>query len=76
MSAFHRELDSGRWEKMPFCEQMANIGSEVSRAVRWREKDRKDLSLNAVYRALELLDMTARSIKKYARLKELLKHYR
>jgi hypothetical protein len=71
MSASHRELDSGRWDKMSFCEQMANIGSEVSRAVRWREKEREDLSLNAAYRALELLDMTTRRMKEYARLKEL-----
>jgi hypothetical protein len=71
MNAVHRELDSGRWQEMPLCEQMANIGSEVSRACRWREKDRKDLSLNAADRALELLDMTIRPIKKYARLKEL-----
>jgi hypothetical protein len=73
MNAVHRELDSGRWQEMPLCEQMANIGSEVSRAFRWSEKDRKDLSLNAANRALELLDMTTRSIKKYARLKELLR---
>ncbi|MFA6635512.1 MAG: hypothetical protein WCV56_00180 [Candidatus Omnitrophota bacterium] len=71
MSVFHKELGSGRWNEMPFCEQMANIGSEVSRAFRWREKDRKDLSLNSANRALELLDMTTRPIKKYARLKEL-----
>ena len=73
MNAVHRELDSGRWQKMPLCEQMANIGSEVSRAFRWREKDRKDLSLNAAMRALELLDMTIGGMKKYSRLKELLR---
>jgi hypothetical protein len=73
MNAIHRELDSGRWQEMPLCEQMANIGSEISRALSWREKNRKDLSLNAVNRALELLDMTTKFIKKYARLRELLR---
>lgn len=71
MSVFHKELDNGRWDEMPFCAQMANIGSEISRAIRWREKERKDISLNAINRALELIDMTTRSMKKYARLREL-----
>lgn len=29
----HQQLASGRWAKMPFLEQMANIGSEVERAI-------------------------------------------
>ena len=35
----HKELaESGRWADMPFVEQMANIGSEVFRAGKWKEK--------------------------------------
>ena len=29
----HKELAAGRWKKLSFCEQMANIGSEVERAL-------------------------------------------
>lgn len=73
MRAIHRELNDGRWEKLTFCQQMANVGSEVSRALNWREKGRKDLSMNALKRALELLDMTIRPAKGYCRLRELLR---
>jgi len=71
MNLQHKGLASGRWAEMPFAEQMANIGSEVSRSLNWQKKGKKDLSLKALNRALELLDMTISSIKKYSKLKEL-----
>jgi len=71
MSVQHKELASGRWAEMPLAEQMANIGSEVSRALNWREKDKKDLSQRAFNRALELIDMTISPVRKYSKLKEL-----
>jgi hypothetical protein len=71
MNIQHKELASGRWAKMSFAEQMANVGSEVSRALNWREKGKEDLSQRAFNRALELLDMTIAAIKEYSRLKEL-----
>lgn len=55
----HQELAaSGRWAAMLFCEQMANIGSEVSRAIRWKQKGRSDRMNAAVDRCLELSDLT------------------
>ena len=73
MKLQHQDLiNSGRWAKMSFCEQMANIGSEVSRALNWRKKDKPDLSEKAILRALELLWFTIELARKYpARLKEL-----
>ncbi|MFC1808146.1 hypothetical protein ACFL0T_07290 [Candidatus Omnitrophota bacterium] len=71
MSIQHKELAEGRWHEMPLCEQMANIGSEVSRALNWRNKGKSDYSQKAVNRALELLDLTIASVKKYSKLKEL-----
>jgi hypothetical protein len=53
----HRDLVDGRWFTLPLAEQMANIGSEISRATRWAEKN-PDLSRSALYRALELIDLT------------------
>ncbi len=73
MSPQYNELASGRWFKMSLAEQMANIGSEVSRALNWQKKERKELSIKAFNRALELLDMTVSSVKKYSTLKELLR---
>ena len=71
MNQQHKELANGRWAKMSLAEQMANVGSEVSRALNWQKKDKKELSQRAVNRALDLIDMTIASVKKYARLKEL-----
>ena len=71
MNVQHKELAQGRWAEMSFCEQMANVGSEVSRALNWRKKEKSDLSRKAANRALELLDLTIAPIKTYSRLKEL-----
>jgi len=69
----HKECSEGRWGKMSFCEQMANVGSEVSRAFNWRQKGQATLSQKAAVRGLELLDLTIEPIKQYPRLKELLR---
>ena len=47
------------------------MGSEVSRALNWKEKRKDDLSRRAINRALELLDLTIGLMRKYSRLKEL-----
>ena len=54
----HKELAEGRWQEMSFCEQMANIGSEVSRTIKWKEKNNPNQSQKAFERALELIDIT------------------
>ncbi|MBL7073508.1 MAG: hypothetical protein ISS33_07065 [Candidatus Omnitrophica bacterium] len=73
MKVQHKGLAEGRWAKMPLCEQMANIGSEVSRALNWRKKGKDDFSKRAINRAFELIDITVVSTNKYSRLKELLR---
>ncbi len=70
MNYQHKELSSGRWQKLSFMEQMANIGSEVERAILWREKN-KDYARKALFRQLELLDLTIADQKNQLRLKEL-----
>jgi len=42
---------------LTLCEQMANIGSEVSRALKWMEKGNPEYSRKAAARALELLEL-------------------
>lgn len=72
MNIQHKELAAGRWAQMPFCEQMANIGSEVSRALNWQNKGNREYCLKAADRALELLDLSLDSVpRSFARLKEL-----
>ena len=53
----HKELAAGRWYAFSLAEQMGNIGSEISRAANWQNKDEK-LFWGAVERALELFDLT------------------
>lgn len=57
MPFLHKELASGKWQNLSLVEQLGNIGSEVSRASRWQNKDKK-LFWGAVERALELFDLT------------------
>ncbi len=71
MTPVHRELAAGRWRELTFFEQMANIGSEVERTIRWKGKGRTDVGLRAMERALELLDMTVDDPKNRSRLREL-----
>lgn len=54
----HTELAAGRWAQMSLADQMLNIGSEVSRANKWKAKGNEDQCRKAVYRALELIDLT------------------
>lgn len=71
MTCQHKELAAGRWAKLSLCGQMANIGSEVSRALNWRNKGNEALSLRACDRALELLDLSLDATRSFPRLKEL-----
>lgn len=48
-----------RWGTMTVVEQMANVGSEVERAIRARESGKEHRFGNALARALELFDLTA-----------------
>jgi hypothetical protein len=69
----HRDLAAGRWWELSVVEQLANVGSEVSRAVRWQSRN-PDLTLGAFHRALELFDLTLadpRHRESVARLREI-----
>lgn len=66
----HKSLSTGRWAELSFCEQMANIGSEISRALNWRNKGKAEMSLKAAVRALELIDLTLATAQTYPQLRE------
>ena len=71
MTQQHKELAVGRWSELSFVEQMANIGSEVERALNWQTKHNADYSQKAYERSLELVDMTLDCAISFTRLKEL-----
>lgn len=71
MSIQHEILARGKWSQKSLLEQMANIGSEVSRALNWKKKGSTVFCQNAASRALELLDLSLDSAKTFPRIKEL-----
>ncbi|MBI4398789.1 MAG: hypothetical protein HY586_06660 [Candidatus Omnitrophica bacterium] len=71
MSYEHKELAEGRWGKLSFLEQMANIGSEVERALNWQAKNNRVYSEKAFCRALELMDLTLDAADTFPRRKEI-----
>ena len=72
MKTYHKDLKK-RWHRLSFFEQMANVGSEVERAISWKEKGNDEYSSIAFERALELLDFTVETVKELHRLRELLR---
>jgi hypothetical protein len=71
MTVMHQELAAGRWFRLSLVEQLANVGSEIERTMRWREKGNAEYGRRAFERALELLDLTIADEKHRLRLKEL-----
>jgi hypothetical protein len=73
MTAVHKTLADGRWFNFSLCTQMANIGSEVERAILWQRKRNEEYKRLAFYRALELIDLTLRDPKNRGRLREIVR---
>ncbi|HEV2601649.1 MAG TPA: hypothetical protein VGT41_05095 [Candidatus Babeliales bacterium] len=71
-----------RWFKFSMLEQMANIGCDIDRAIRWRNKGECEVSVGVFERALEMLDLTIADpknkggrLRELTRLREFLKDY-
>lgn len=71
MNFQHKKLSQGGWQKLSLFEQMANIGSEVERAINWKNKGDEEYSKMAFERALELIDLTIADEKNRKRLREI-----
>lgn len=72
-SFIHKDLASERWQAMPLHEQLANIGSEASRALFWKQKNDEEKMWSSSERMLELLDLTIEDKRWRTRLKEMLR---
>ncbi len=69
----HKELAAGRWFELSLVEQLANIGMDVDRTMRWKQKGDLTLSTQAFERALDLIDLTVADPQHKGRLKEVLR---
>jgi hypothetical protein len=73
MNMQHLELAGGRWWGLTLSQQLGNVGSEFSRAVKWSGRD-SGIARRAAERALELMDLTLADPKhrhSVARLREI-----
>lgn len=81
MESQHSELAAGRWAEMSLAQQMLNIGSEISRANRWKAKSNATQCERAIFRALELIDLTMEAqrgkhnLKEFTRMREVICDY-
>jgi hypothetical protein len=57
MEVKHQDLAAGRWWTLTLAEQLGNVGSEVSRTLKWRTRN-PQIAERALERALELIDLT------------------
>lgn len=69
----HKDLALGRWFTFSLVEQLANVGTDIERVVRWKNKGNYEYSMDALERALELLDLTIADPKNKKRLKEIIR---
>ena len=68
---FHQGLTEEKWSQYSLAFQMANIGSEVFRAIKWRNANNTKYSFDALARCLELLDLSIATYSRSSALKEL-----
>lgn len=69
----HRGIAADRWWTFTLAEQLGNVGSEVSRTLKWRSRN-PQIADGAMARALELIDLTLddpRHRSSVARLREI-----
>ncbi len=57
MTPLHRTLTLENWQKLKLNNQLANIGSEVSRVIQWHKARNALQADKALHRALELIDL-------------------
>jgi hypothetical protein len=64
-------MAAGRWQAFSLVEQLANVGSEVERALSWAAWGNAEYSRNAFERGQKLMEFTIADPKHRGRLREL-----
>ncbi len=65
----HKNLANQAWFSMSLVSQLGNIGSEVNRALNWKNKNNQEQMKKALFRALELIYLTVEDKKKLNKIK-------
>jgi hypothetical protein len=78
MSGFSSESFAQRWHTLSLVDQLGNIGSEIERISSWKKKNNSTHATQALYRTLELLDLSigdsrwqGGTLKELARVREI-----
>ncbi len=71
MVIFKNIFENQSWFRLSLAEQLANIGSEVGRALRWHQRGHEEHWEKALERALELFDLTLSDSRWKERAKEI-----
>jgi hypothetical protein len=71
MNSLHPDSAAGRWQTFSLVEQLANVGSEIERALNWAAKGNPEYSGRALERGLDLLGLTIADPRHRRRLREL-----
>ncbi len=64
-------IDRQRWQILPFDQQMGNIASELSRAIKFKNQNDMEHMNASLCRLLELIGLTVDDQRNSARLREL-----
>ena len=59
------------WFNMPVSLQLANVGSEVNRAIQWKKRGNEDRKISFCNKAIEFLELTKKDLKNRFRVGEL-----
>lgn len=68
-----KTLVEGRWFELSLLEQLANVGCDIDRAIRWKSRNNSVYTQDALKRAFDLLDLTIQDPKNKKRLKEVVR---
>lgn len=68
-----KSLADGRWFELSLVEQLANVGCDIDRAIRWKNREEEVYSHDALKRAFDLLFLTIKDPKNKKRLKEVMR---
>jgi hypothetical protein len=66
----HKTLTQEKWNEQTLAYQMASIGSEVFRAISWKEKGYPEKGYAAGARAIELFNLTMSGHLSFGRRRE------
>ena len=69
----YKNLADERWFELSLIEQLANVGADIERTIRWKQKGNEEYSRAAFDRALDLIYLTVEDPKNRGRLREILR---